>query len=98
MGWESYITDYKNYLKIERGLSKNSIENYLFDIRRLCRFLNVNDIDVSSLKITEEQVQYFIYELSKEVNPRSHSRIISGLKSFFNYLIFEDYRKTNPLE
>jgi len=98
MGWESYIKDYKNYLKIERGLSKNSIENYLFDIQRLCRFLNENNIDVSPLKITEEQVQYFIYEVSKEVNPRSQSRIISGLKSFFNYLIFEDYRKTNPLE
>ena len=98
MSWERYIKDYKNYLKIERGLSKNSIENYAFDIQRLCRFLEENAIDVSPLKISEEQVQHFIYEVSKEVNPRSQSRIISGLKSFFNYLIFEDYRKTNPLE
>lgn len=98
MNWESYIKDYKNYLKIERGLSKNSVENYLFDVRRLCRFLEENNIDVSPIKINEEQIQYFIYEISKEVNPRSQSRIISGLKSFFNYLIFEDYRKVNPLE
>lgn len=98
MAWERYIKDYKNYLKIERGLSKNSIENYAFDIQRLCRFLEENNIDVSPLKISEEQVQHFIYEVSKEVNPRSQSRIISGLKSFFNYLIFEDYRQTNPLE
>src|SRR5690606_37992162 len=96
--WEPYIKDYQTYLKIERGLSKNSIENYTFDIRRLCLFLEENQIEVSPLKITEEQVQHFIYEVSKEVNPRSQSRIISGLKSFFNYLIFEDYRKTNPLE
>lgn len=98
MAWERHIKDYKNYLKIERGLSKNSIENYSFDIQRLCRFLDENNIDVSPLKISEEQVQHFIYEVSKEVNPRSQSRIISGLKSFFNYLIFEDYRQTNPLE
>ena len=98
MSWERYIKDYKNYLKIERGLSKNSIENYTFDVQRLCRFLDKNSIDVSPLKISEEQIQYFVYEVSKEVNPRSQSRIISGLKSFFNYLIFEDYRKTNPLE
>lgn len=96
--WEPYIKDYQTYLKIERGLSKNSIENYTFDIRRLCLFLDENQIEVSPLKITEEQVQEFIYDVSKRVNPRSQSRIISGLKSFFNYLIFEDYRKTNPLE
>lgn len=96
--WEPYIKDYQTYLKIERGLSKNSIENYTFDIRRLCLFLDENQIEVSPLKITEEQVQEFIYDVSKQVNPRSQSRIISGLKSFFNYLIFEDYRKTNPLE
>ena len=98
MSRERYIKDYKNYLKIERGLSKNSIENYAFDIQRLCRFLDENNIDVSPLKISEEQVQHFIYEVSKEVNSRSQSRIMSGLKSFFNYLIFEDYRQTNPLE
>src|SRR5690554_3458368 len=96
--WERYITDYKNYLKIERGLSENSIENYVFDVQRLCRFLESKSIEVSPVAISEEQVQYFIYEVSKEINPRSQSRIISGLKSFFNYLIFEDYRKTNPLE
>ena len=96
--WERYITDYKNYLKIEKGLSKNTIENYVFDVQRLCRFLDSNSIDVSPVKISEEQIHHFIYEVSKEVNPRSQSRIISGLKSFFNYLTFEDYRKTNPLE
>lgn len=96
--WERYINEYRNYLKIERGLSKNSIENYSFDIRRLYRFLKENLIEISPLKISEEHIRQFIYEVSKEINPRSQSRIISGLKSFFNYLIFEDYRKTNPLE
>ncbi len=96
--WESYIKDYQDYQKIERGLSQHTIDNYSFDIYRLCRFLDSNEIDVSPLTITDEHVQHFIYEVSKEVNERSQSRIISGLKSFFNFLIFENYRQTNPLE
>ena len=98
MNWESYIRSYQSYLKIERGLSKNTIENYSFDVERLCLFLNQNAIQVSPLLISEDTLQEFIYAISKEVNPRSQARIISGLKSFFSYLIFEDYRNDNPLE
>jgi integrase/recombinase XerD len=98
MIWNRYIKDYQSYLRIERGLSKNTIENYGFDIERLCLFLEVNKIEVSPLKITDETIQQFIYQVSKELNPRSQARIISGLKSFFNYLVFEDYRNDNPLE
>ncbi|RED18975.1 integrase/recombinase XerD [Flavobacterium cutihirudinis] len=98
MKWNNYIKDYQSYLRIERGLSKNTIENYTFDIERLCLFLENNQIEVSPVKISDETVQDFIYTVSKEVNPRSQARIISGLKSFFNYLIFEDYRNDSPLE
>lgn len=98
MNWKTHIKNYQSYLRIERGLSKNTIENYSFDIERLCFFLDENAIVVSPIKITEETLQQFIYSVSKEVNPRSQARIISGLKSFFSYLIFEDYRQDNPLE
>ena len=98
MIWKTYIKNYQSYLKIERGLSKNTIENYSFDLERLHLFLSKNKIDISPIKITEETIQQFIYSISKEVNPRSQARIISGLKSFFTYLIFEDYRTDNPLE
>lgn len=98
MNWSRYIKDYQSYLRIERGLSKNTIENYGFDIERLCLFLETNQIDISPVKISEETLQQFIYTVAKELNPRSQARIISGLKSFFNYLIFEDYRNDNPLE
>jgi len=96
--WLSYIKSYQSYLKIERGLSKNTIENYTFDIERLCQFFNTNAINISPVAISEEHLQQFIYSVSKEVNARSQARIISGLKSFFSYLIFEDYRNDNPLE
>lgn len=98
MNWESYLKSYQSYLKIERGLSKNTIDNYSFDIERLCSFLGRNSIQVSPTVINEETLQQFIYAVSKEVNPRSQARIISGLKSFFSYLIFEDFRADNPLE
>jgi len=98
MNWNSQIKNYQSYLRIERGLSKNTIDNYSFDIERLCLFLEENAIVVSPIKISEETIQQFIYSISKEVNPRSQARIISGLKSFFSYLIFEDYRVDNPLE
>ena len=98
MNWDSYIKNYQSYLRIERGLSKNTIDNYTFDIERLCLFLDENSISVSPLNINEETIQLFIYNVAKEVNARSQARIISGLKSFFNYLLFEDYRTDHPLE
>jgi integrase/recombinase XerD len=98
MNWNSFLKSYQSYLKIERGLSQNTIDNYSFDIERLCLFLDQNSISISPIKISEETIQQFIYAVSKEVNARSQARIISGLKSFFSYLIFEDYRKDSPME
>lgn len=96
--WKSYIKSFQSYLKIERGLSQNTIDNYTYDLERLCQFLDKNNIVVSPIKINEETIQQFIYSVAKQVNARSQARIISGLKSFFGYLIFEDYRNDNPLE
>ena len=98
MNWSSYIKEYQTYLKIERGLSENTILNYTLDIERLCVFLEKNSLSVSPISISEETVQAFIYAVAKEVNARSQARIISGLKSFFSYLIFEQYRKDYPLQ
>ena len=98
MNWTTYIKSYQSYLRIERGMSKNTIDNYSFDIERLCLFLDENSISVSPITISEEPIQQFIYHIAKQLNARSQARIISGLKSFFSYLIFEDYRPDNPLE
>ncbi|MEP2277907.1 site-specific tyrosine recombinase XerD [Maribacter sp.] len=98
MKWKHALKDYTTYLKLERGLSKNSIQSYTMDIEKLMSFLETHDINVTPILIDKNTVQQFIYEIAKVVNPRSQARIISGLKSFFNYLIFEDYRKDNPLD
>lgn len=98
MKWQNAIKDYQLYLKIERGLSQNSIDSYSLDIQRLILYLEENDITISPISISSETIQQFIYEAAKHLNARSQSRLISGLRSFFSYLIFEDYRKDNPLD
>jgi len=97
--WVKYINEYKNYLRIERGLSINSITNYSYDLQKLTGYLEVKAIDLSPITITDDVLQQFIYDAAGAgLNPRSRARLISGLKSFFNYLVFEDYRKDSPME
>ncbi|QNM86242.1 site-specific tyrosine recombinase XerD [Polaribacter pectinis] len=98
MKWQNAIKDYQLFLRIERGLSKNTIDSYSRDLKKLENFLSVNEINYSPISIDEITIQQFVYEIAKAVNPRSQARIISGLRSFFDYLIFEDYRKTNPTD
>ena len=98
MTWANAIEDYTIYLKLERGLADNSIKNYLFDLKKLVAYLEENGVEESPELITTQNLQQFVYTVAKEVNPRSQARIISGLKGFFNYLLFEDYRSDNPME
>ncbi|RZS93766.1 site-specific tyrosine recombinase XerD [Aquimarina brevivitae] len=98
MNWKSALQEYTHYLKIERGLSSNSVASYVLDVKKLMDHLENHKIIKSPLDIDQETVQQFIYSISKELNPRSQSRVISGLKSFFYYLVFEDYRETNPMD
>ncbi|WP_282073739.1 site-specific tyrosine recombinase XerD [Polaribacter atrinae] len=98
MKWQNAIRDFQLFLKIERGLSKNTIDSYTRDLEKLMLFLEENEINHTPITIDEETIQQFIYEVAKKVNPRSQARIISGLRSFFDYLIFEDYRETNPTD
>ncbi|MDO6603393.1 site-specific tyrosine recombinase XerD [Arenibacter palladensis] len=98
MKWNQALHDFQHYLNLERGLSKNSISNYILDVEKLILFLESHQIVETPINIDKSTVQQFIYELAKNVNPRSQARVISGLKSFFNYLVFEDYRQDNPME
>jgi len=98
MNWLNALEDYQNYLRIERGLSENTIKNYSLDIKKLIEFLHHTDSKSSPVSINEEEVRQFVYTLSKTLNPRSQARITSGLRGFFAYLIFEDYRDSNPME
>lgn len=98
MSWKTTIADYKHFLNLERGLSQNTIHSYLLDIEALMTHLDVRQIKVSPTKIDRNQIQQYIYELAKVVNERTQARRISGLKSFFDYLVFEEYRSDNPID
>lgn len=98
MKWNESISDYTHFLKIERGLSSHTIQSYIRDIKKLVIFLDKKKIICSPIEINEDLIQEFIYEIAKEISPRSQARIISGLRSYFDYLIFENYRATNPTD
>lgn len=98
MKWQNAIKDYQTYLKIERGLSKNTIDSYSKDLEKLVLFLDENELNTSPISIDDDLIKQFIYNVAKKVNPRSQARIISGIRSFFEYLVFEDYRETNPTD
>jgi len=98
MNWNESILDYSHYLKIERGLSSHTIQNYIRDVKKLISFIDKKKITCTPIEINEDLIQQFIYEIAKEISPRSQARIISGLRSFFDYLIFENYRASNPTD
>ena len=96
---QSFIKGYKSYLQLEKSLSKNSIEAYLHDIEKLQEYLTISQqnilVDAIHLKTLQNFI-HWIHELG--MTATSQARIISGLKSFFNYLMLEDIIKSNPTE
>ena len=98
MHWTDALHDYKHFLKIERGLANNSILSYCNDVKKLIKYLDENGVKISPVNIGDEEIQQFIYDSSKIINARSQARLISGLRNFFDFLIFEDYRQSNPTE
>ncbi len=98
MNWPTAKKDYEHYLKIERGLSANSYRSYLYDIEKLERFLKESNSSKTPINIDRETITNCLYQQAKSLNARSQSRFLSGLRSFFTYLVFEDYRKDNPMD
>lgn len=96
--WDKLIKNFKNYLKIERNLSKNTITSYLFDLQKLNIFLEENNFSSNPSYIKESTLKKFVYKISKEIKPSSQARIISGIKRFFDFLILENILNENPLE
>jgi integrase/recombinase XerD len=96
--WDKLIKNFKNYLKIERNLSENTITSYLFDLQKLNIFLEENNFSSNPSHIKESTLKKFVYKISKEIKPSSQARIISGIKRFFDFLILENILNENPLE
>jgi integrase/recombinase XerD len=92
------ITKYTTYLRLEKGLSENTTEAYLDDLNKLIRFIN-REPDISIFTLTYGNIQQFIIQLSElGISARSQARIISGIKSFYRFLLTEKYLETDPTE
>ncbi len=98
--WDYEVNEFKNYLKLERSLSNNSIDAYLLDIRKLTSFISENHSTSLSIEnINVSIIESFIkYLFKSESSTYSQARIVSGLKSFFNYLLLEEKIDINPME
>ena len=97
MNWDTSIENFKNYLKLERGLSMNSIESYEFDLIQFKNFMIENAINESPKQCSSSTVKTYLYKNFSNKKSRSQARSISALKSFFNYLLFEGEINSSPL-
>ncbi|WP_234735429.1 site-specific tyrosine recombinase XerD [Tellurirhabdus bombi] len=95
--WQSYSNAFKNYLTLERSLADNSIEAYLRDVEKLRQFLELSNNDVGPFLVTENHLYDYLRYLSDlGLSAFSQARMLSGLKAFFKYLLFENLIKTDP--
>ena len=97
MNWDSSIENFKNYLKLERGLSTNSIKSYEYDLNLFKNFIQSNKMSDTPFNCRPETVKNYLYNNLSNKKSRSQARSISAIKSYFNYLIFEGYIKKSPI-
>ena len=99
MIWQSYIKGFKAFLQLERSLSVNSIEAYIHDIEKFVQYLDCQKLNITPEKIELKHLQDFLKWINElGMGARSQSRIISGIKAFYKYLLLEDIIKVNPTE
>ena len=92
-----YIHQYKTYLRLEKGLTPNTIEAYLDDLNKLTQFVTNEGLHI--LQISYSDLQQFVAQLNDlGISFRSQARIISGVKSFYRFLLMEDFLRVDPTE
>jgi len=97
MKWQGLIKAYEGFLKLEKGLSSNSIEAYLSDIGKLKQFLEISQIEAGPEELDREQLGEFLIWISEMgLSARSQARILSGIKAFYRYLLLEDLIEKDP--
>ncbi len=97
LNWDNYIKQFSQYLKLERSLSQNSIDAYVRDVEKLKQFMELSDSKSNPLKISAKELQKFLQFISElGMSAFSQARILSGLKAFFKYLVYEELIDNNP--
>ena len=96
--WFEANQDFQHYLRLQRGLAENTAISYGLDIEKLINYLQKYDITETPDNITEDTLRQFVYEVGKELNARSQARLISSLKAFFRYMMYEKGREDFPMD
>ncbi|MCF0070346.1 site-specific tyrosine recombinase XerD [Dyadobacter sp. CY261] len=97
--WQSYIKHFKNYLRLERSLSGNSVEAYVRDVEKLEEFLELNKMALAPARVQEEHLSAFLkYIAELGLAAHSQARMLSGIKAFFKYLLMENEITEDPTE
>ncbi|HNP18211.1 MAG TPA: site-specific tyrosine recombinase XerD [Fulvivirga sp.] len=95
--WPRQIQQFKNYLKLERSLSGNSVEAYIRDVEKLEQYFLIIDSDVIPEEVQSTDLQQFLEYINQlGLTPHSQARILSGIKAFYKYLMFEDIIDKDP--
>ena len=99
LDWKTLQRGFESYLKLERSLSGNSVDAYKNDIRKLALFMTETYPEISPITVDHNALLEFIYtEAQAGQEPVSQARMISGMKSFFRYLLLENIRNDDPSE
>lgn len=92
--WSDALSDFETYLRLEKSLTQNSIDAYLRDVARLQAFLGER---IPPEQVSHNDLRDFLAAFSKENdNPRTQSRLLSGIRAFYRYLMTEDAINENP--
>jgi len=95
--WAYYIKEFENYLRLERSLSLNSVTAYTQDVKKLSEFMDLSGSELSPLEVESHHLIDFIEYLNElGMTPYSQARIISGIKSFYTYLLYEQFIDKDP--
>jgi integrase/recombinase XerD len=99
LNWDIHIKHFSHYLKLERSLSPNSVEAYERDVTKLRQFMEMSHPKVSPMAVTSKQLQGFLQYVNElGMSAYSQARILSGIKGFFKYLMFEELIEKDPTE
>ena len=94
---DNMVKAYMRYLKLERNLSQNTIEAYRNDLRWLLAYVNYHGLKVETVKL--EDLDNFSASLhDQRITPRSQARILSGVRSFFKFLLLDGFINADPTE
>lgn len=89
------IERYKQYLLFEKSLSANTLDAYVHDVESLFEYLNQEGID--PLEVKPENLEHFLASLhDKQLLPRSRARMLSGIRSFYQYLVLDGHLEGDP--